>query len=569
MIHWVGADRDSFRTVRLSPGLNVVLGDRTERSSRKDSRNGLGKTSLLEIIHFCLGSSSRTGDLMRSSALAGWTFRMSLDVGAECVTVSRATSKPGTVEVESAAGRRTLRVAEWNDLLGERLFGLPVATRVTSGGPGFRSLISYVIRRGAHAYTHPFENFPKQAEWDKQVNVAYLLGLAWSDASEFQRLREKKKLLDDLRRASGTGLMGEALGSQGELEADRVRLQGAVDDARAQLAAFRVHPQYRAIEEEASSLTARIHALANDNVPDRNILRLYRESLAEEHPPPPDDVIRLYEAAQVELPGVVKQRLSDLQHFHSRITENRRRFLAQEIEEIERRIAQREGEIALLSGNRAALLEILKTHGALDEYVLLQRRLGDVEGGLRQVQERLAALRRFEEGRGALKEETQRLRQRAQADYDERRAIREEAIRLFNANSEALYEAPGRLVIDVTESGFRYGVEIERSGAHGIESMKVFCFDLMVAQRWASRVERPGILVHDSTLFDPVDSRQRAHALQLVARESEMRGFQYICTMNSDQIPYADFDRGFDFDGRVRLRLTDRTADGGLFGIRF
>ena len=69
-------------------------------------------------------------------------------------------------------------------------------------------------------------------------------------------------------------------------------------------------------------------------------------------------------------------------------------------------------------------------------------------------------------------------------------------------------------------------------------------------------------------IFDPVDSRQRALAIELAAREAEARGFQYICAINSDMIPRNDFSKSFDFESYVRLTLTD-TEDGGLLGIRY
>jgi uncharacterized protein YydD (DUF2326 family) len=75
--------------------------------------------------------------------------------------------------------------------------------------------------------------------------------------------------------------------------------------------------------------------------------------------------------------------------------------------------------------------------------------------------------------------------------------------------------------------------------------------------------------VHDNTIFDPVDSRQRAVALELAQRESEESGFQYICTMNSDMVPIDEFSDGFDIEKYVRLRLTDAADDGGLLGMRF
>jgi len=90
----------------------------------------------------------------------------------------------------------------------------------------------------------------------------------------------------------------------------------------------------------------------------------------------------------------------------------------------------------------------------------------------------------------------------------------------------------------------------------------------MLAQLWAQRDPAPNLLIHDSTLFDGVDERQVALALELVARESEQLNFQYICTLNSDMIPRTEFSPEFDFDSFVRLRLTDDEG-GNLLGVEF
>ena len=49
---------------------------------------------------------------------------------------------------------------------------------------------------------------------------------------------------------------------------------------------------------------------------------------------------------------------------------------------------------------------------------------------------------------------------------------------------------PGRLVIDLTQMGFRFSVEIEKSRSTGVEHMKVFCFDLTLMQLWGQSAHR-------------------------------------------------------------------------------
>ena len=80
MIHAVRSNMPSFKEVEFQPGFNVVLADRTKESNERDSRNGLGKTTLIEIIHFCLGAQPRRNRGVMVSPLKGWTFTLEMTV---------------------------------------------------------------------------------------------------------------------------------------------------------------------------------------------------------------------------------------------------------------------------------------------------------------------------------------------------------------------------------------------------------------------------------------------------------------------------------------------------------
>ena len=109
---------------------------------------------------------------------------------------------------------------------------------------------------------------------------------------------------------------------------------------------------------------------------------------------------------------------------------------------------------------------------------------------------------------------------------------------------------------------------IDKIGSDGVDKMKIFCFDLMLLQ---SRREHEGIdfLIHDSIIFDGVDSRQRARALERASAITGAMGKQYICTFNSDMVPGADFSKDFDFDRHVKLHLEDGDPSGSLLGFSF
>ena len=91
MIHSIKCDNPSFKTIEFKSGFNVILAERKEGSTEKDSRNGLGKSTLIEIIHFCLGGSK--GETLKKTQLEGWTFTLDLDIAGKRYSISRNTSK--------------------------------------------------------------------------------------------------------------------------------------------------------------------------------------------------------------------------------------------------------------------------------------------------------------------------------------------------------------------------------------------------------------------------------------------------------------------------------------------
>lgn len=154
-------------------------------------------------------------------------------------------------------------------------------------------------------------------------------------------------------------------------------------------------------------------------------------------------------------------------------------------------------------------------------------------------------------------------------DYEEREEIRDRAVTIFNENSQALYNSPGRLIIDIEDSGYKFDIDIERADSDGFKHMKVFCYDLMLAQVWSSRSSNPGFLIHDSSIFADVDERQVASALDLACTTAEDCKFQYICCMNSDRVPWDLLEEQSKLRGLVRLTLKDDPPEESLFGLRF
>ncbi len=582
MIHTIRCDQPSFKNIDFKPGFNVVLATRTLAATDKDSRNGAGKTTLVEIVHFCLGGSADRKNRLMVTQLHGWTFTIELDLRGKPYRVSRNTANPRRVILEGDfrdwpikpkedkdAGGFVLSNSQWSDVLGWLIFDVPPQAKTDSYEPTLRSLISYFARRGRDAFSVPFEHFRKQADWDKQVNTAFLLGLSWDYPAKLQGLKDKEKVVRELRSAIKAGTFPDLLGTVGELESQKVRLEEIITRRGEELRTFRVHPQYQEYQEQANLLQSAIREINQENVTDRAMLSFYQESLVEERPPEAENLAKMYQEAGVVWPEGVRRRLEDVQVFHDKLIVNRRAFLQTEISRLEQVLARRTEEVKRLSNERAALLTVLDTHGALAEYTELQGLQNEEVAKLSAVNQRIANLTRIEEIKGQTRIEREQLQILARSFYEERRTERERALSLYNQFSQALYNRPGKLIIDIVEGGYRFNVEIERQDSQGVEQMKVFCYDLTLATLWADRHIGPQFLIHDSTIFADVDERQKAHALELAAKTSQEHGFQYICCLNSDAIPGNDFSKGFSLQPYVRIELSDEGEAGGLLGIRY
>jgi uncharacterized protein YydD (DUF2326 family) len=584
VIYKVSSSRASFRTAKFTRGFNLILARRAEKATDKHSRNALGKSSLVSLLHFGLGSKGAKKSFPVIEALAGWQFRIDVDVFDEAVGFSRTTDLPREYVVDTAANtdawpvslktkenRSVLSASDQRTLLGRAYFGLDADIENTDRGPTFRSLFSYLVRRSDGGFLSPFKNSAQQTDWDAQVNVAYLLGLNWQDAAALQRLKEEQKHLRDLQAAAKRGSLPSYLSSEGTLNTERVRLRREIAEASDRLTNFTVRDDYRDIELEASRLTEQIHELVNANARDHRFASLYTERVDEETDSAIDgDAVRkLFDEANVVLPDAVTRRLEDVEAFHRAVITNRQDYLREEIRRLDASIDQRNRGVDELDENRARLMRVLETAGALDERAALQERVNALSAKLAEVESQLKLLTEITHAKSDWDQRKLELQTKMRRRFEELGETRDRAIDLFDQNCRALYRSPGRLIIELREKGFHFGVEIDGAGSQGIASMEIFCFDLTVMQLWAGRSAAPPALVHDSALFDGVDERQIAAALQLAADEAERLGFQYICTLNSDSLPEDLLREDSIVLGPPILELHDLDPSGSLLGERF
>ena len=587
MIHSIKSNNPNFKSVTFHSGFNVILADRSrnDKTEDKQTRNGAGKTTLVEIIHFCLGSKVTVNSVFKNENLKGWSFILEIDIGDKVYKIERFTDCPSKMYIDGdtstlefkckydkKAKRYYVAPNSFNKAMLEEFYGIVVTENNQECMPSFRELISYTVRRNVEGYKSAFEFFSRQKASSVQICNAYFLNLSMEYAGQFQNLKEKKKGIEDYKNATKSGVIGPFSLNIGELSTEVITRQKEVDSLKGQLDTFQVHPQYEDISKEADLLTSEIHKLTNTLILRKRLLERYQTSYAEEDSGLPiSDIEKIYAEAGVLFQNSVIHPLSEVIEFHKAIVSNRKEYLRNEITTLRKDIAEINNRISDLSTQRSEKMKILETHGALTEYVLIQDRYAEAKQLLGDAKKRLKSAEYIEDSKSRLKIENQELLIKSRQDYNERIQIREQAISLFKYNTEFLYPEGGTLTIDLKETGYSFGVDIKSSRSQGVNYMKVFCYDMVLAELGHARSHYPNFLVHDSTIFDGVDERQVARALMLAQLKCEKLGYQYICLINSDMIPYQEFDDEFtsQFNSNIILRISDNQEKGGLLGIRF
>lgn len=572
MIHGIYANKPTFKHVQFVKGLNVVIAERQEDSDETKTVNSRGKSTLISIINFCLGSNV-SSSVLRTNELMEWSFTIDITLLDKRVRATRNVNNPSRIfldgeaenwpimpELDKKTNSLFFSLDKWRLLLGLSLFDIPQTSNIS-----IRSMMSYFIRSGNEAYINPLKFFASQADNVAHIYNTFFVGLDPRYAFRWSDLDKKTKTLKALGNAIKTGVH-ETLG---ELESRKVELEEELKKSRDILSNFKVHEKYKDIQIEANQLTTDLHNLTNENIFDNQRLRHYETSVAEEKTPEKTKLEKVYKEVGLIFPDNIKKTFEEANIFHEKIVNNRKSFLNAEIIRIKNNFKKREQLIKDLTIKRSECMKILDTHGALEEHSRLQEQHSKISEKLENIKIKIEQIRDNEIKIKDIKSSKLELDKKANIDYEEKRKLWQQAMKLFNETAKALYGTSGKFVIDISDKGYKFDVNIPGDHGSGIGKMEIFCYDLMVICMQRILKRNIDFLIHDSTIYEGVDERQVAHAIEQAAKKSRELSFQYIMTINSDMIPRKDFSDGFKFDEHIRLRLTDEDASSSLLGIRY
>lgn len=563
------ANKKSFHTVCFrEAGPSLIVASQKDTTARDTDRtyNGVGKSLLVALVDFCLGSNK---NVEFEEKLPDWQFALEFEHGGHKYRASRSTGKQNAVNLNGDE----LKLRAYCKAIEPLMFSLPQAT----SGLTLRSLLPSFLRPRKESYVTFDRTAKDSTPYQVLLRMAFLLGLNVTLVANKYELREEQKRIQKLREnLKKDDVFVEFFTSNKNPDIELLDLEGKIQRLRENLQGFKIAEDYHDRQREADAAARRVQSLRNEQVVVRNAIANINTSLQVTPDVEPEMLFRAYEEARVALPERVTHTVEEVAAFHERLLSNRIRRLTSEKSQLEEELESLEQQVEAANGQVDALRRFLGTHGALAEFVAMSESLNELQAKAQKLRDYKELLETYSNKAQELKVKLSNETIRASKYVKDAKPLLDSNIERFREFSGRFYgERPGGLTVSNNEgeNQIRFDIDarIEDDAADGINEVKIFCFDMtLLTQRHNHSVD---FIVHDSRLFGDIDPRQRATIFKLAQEVTTEWNLQYIASVNQDQIDAMrrqftddEFKRCIQ-DAEV-LRLTDESAEAKLLGIQ-
>lgn len=561
------ANQSSFHSIDFKDGINIIVGKQVAPHSENDGNtyNGVGKSLTLHLIHFCLGSRKIES---LAKGIPDWEFTLRFEIDGNEYYCTRAVNDQNKIEFCG----EILKPKALQDKLLELCFGL----KTTPKDMTWTTLFSRFVRRYRLCYT-TFDSFVlRESDYSKILNNCFLLGIDTELIVGKRELRDKQTAAIATEKAiKKDPLFRQYYLGKSDAELDVADLEYRISELEKEISEFKVSNNYHELEKEADDKSYQKKILENKRVLVSNYVKNIENSTREIEDVKEETLLKIYEAAKVEIPDMVKKSLDEVTKFHSELLSTRNTRLRKELERHKAELKSIDEEILTLGRRMDELLDYLNSHGALEEYVALTKQLSSLQNELNRIQEYQKILKAYRDTKLDIKAALIEQDKAADAYLEEESKYLDELRTKFWNYAKRFYPKKKSGLVIKNNSGenmLRYSLEarIEDDSSDGVNEVRMFCFDWLLLNCMKSKMR---FIAHDSRMFANMDPRQRETLFRIVYETCQTTEFQYICSINEDALDSFESMMQMDeyqniIKNNIILELNDDAPESKLLGIQ-
>lgn len=560
-------DKSSFHSIHFKDGLNLVVGRKTNEDDKntKNTYNGVGKSLIVYLIHFCLGSNKIVAF---EKNIPGWNFELEFEIDNRKYRTRRNTTKQSEIYLNNE--KYTLK--KFREVMMELNFSIKGVYKNLT----FNSLFPRFIRRDRESYNKFSQFVIKEQDYATVLNNSFLLGLDIDLVEEKKKLRDFQTNTEKLKKSlENDPVLKEHFSHKSDTEIEIIDLEEHINSLQEELNKFKIANNYDEIEKETDKLAVEIKKLSNERTLVNNDVINIRKSLELKPEISTDKIISFYNAVKVEVPEMVSKKVQESINFHNGLIDKRNQRLHKELKKSKLRLDGLEKEIILKGSLLDKNMGYLDTHGALEEYSSLNKMLNEEIQKLEKLKEYQKIMKSYNKKLLEIKTEYGSKSIETQEYIEYQKEWIESIKSLFRELTKEFYDKGSGIKIESNdgENTIRYNIDvrIQDDSSDGVNEVKIFCFDLMLLFLQANHNMK--FIFHDSRLYSNMDPRQRGTVFKIVDKRMKDTEFQYIATVNEDQLTsfkelYTSDEYINIIEKNVILELTDESEASKLLGIQ-
>jgi len=567
----VYSNKQSFKTVEFNTtGLSFILAKQKNPglSEKGKTYNGVGKSLLVRIIHFCLGA--RTEDYKDfCEKLKDWDFFLDFRVEDQEYTVTRTTSEPQKIILN----KKEFSLNKFNEQMKDLCFCIPDNISYLS----FRSLLPFFIRPKKEFYVAYNKPGKTGSEYQALLYNSFLIGLDVILAQKKYKIRKEQERIKNLEmNFKKDSLLKDFFTGNKDASLTLIDLEERIKKLDEDLNHFKVADDYHVVQLDADKVENELFTLNNSIIMLQNNIENISKSLTFSPDMNKDDIKAIYSESKVHFPESITKTLDDLEHFYKKLIFNRKKRLLEQQNKLKFEQNDKNVEANKLKIELDKLMKYLGEHQALDLFLTLSNKSATLKSERNNLKKYKLLQAEYKVKERLTEKDLIELTEVAENYLKE---IESETVELrdyFRSLAKVFYpDSVAGLTIESNDGDnqllFNIDAKIESDASDGINNVKIFCYDLTIL--FKGHNHKMNFIFHDSRLFDGTDERQKTDIFRTIYQRFSKTNKQYIATVNQNQLDEIKRQLSAEeFDNIITnntvLTLTDDSDSEKLLGIK-
>ncbi|RPI15736.1 MAG: DUF2326 domain-containing protein [Ignavibacteriae bacterium] len=569
MLDSIFSDTGLFDRVDFRGGINIVLGIYSE-GKKTTGINGIGKSTLIRLIDFCLlsGSAEKIFSQNKYSFLRKEEHSVSLkfSFAKKRYLIKRNFNNNKEILFGSNEGNLdTFRKDELKEILNNIFFPIENKNILISSNK-YRSLMNFFVKDDLdnQKRIEPLNFLGYNGANTRDISIInfYLLDIPNNNIIQFDEILKKYNSLNNAKSIIENTIENSTGKSFDEIRSEQIRVDSEIKILEGSLQEYEFLPSYKYVEKELVELTSRISKKLEELHFYSLNLRKLRESYEYSTEIDTNKIEMIYSEVSENFASMVRKTLDELIIFKREIIENRQRFLLKKEEGFLQKIKLINEDISALEIQRSSLLKQLKEKGGLDSIENTFNRLVKLRSELETTINATQNIDSINEEISETEIKLSEKRRDILADLKEFSielsrlrdlflTILENIIYIEETKENAFFDIKPNPTSKRDNLPFNIKINIPKVDALGQSRLKLIIYDLMVFFRniFKNRA-MPDFIIHDG-VYHSIAHRSMANTLNFIFHEyNKMPHFQYIVTFNEDEIEipsgkehtYGEFD---------------------------